>query len=135
MIEILIPFLAFISVIAIGGSFLLAQKQKQMIVGVRLQDNRFVELPEKEKNKQKFNFLRLVAQIGNVVSHGNASRTLNEQLVRAGYMSSAAPAIYTGVKVLLFILGIVVMTIFVMPTQMPGSHKALLIIFIVITFN
>jgi tight adherence protein C len=127
MIETVIPFLAFLSVVAIGASFLLAQKQKQKMMEIRLQDSRFVEMPEKEEAK-KLGFLKLLAQIGNVVSHGNASRTLNEQMVRAGYIGSAAPAIYTGVKILLFLLGLVIMTAVLMPTGLSDAHKAVLIV-------
>ena len=127
MIETVIPFLAFLSVLAIGASFLLAQKQKQKLMEIRLQDSRFVEMPEKKEAKQ-LNFLKLLAQIGNVVSHGNASRTLNEQMVRAGYIGSAAPAIYTGVKILLFLLGLVIMTAVLMPTGLSDTNKTVLIV-------
>ena len=128
MVEIAIPFLVFISVLAIGASLLLAHQQKQVMAGIRLQDNRLVQLPDKEKSK-KFNFLRLLAQIGNVVSHGNASRTLNEQLHRAGYIGSAAPAVYTGIKISLFLLGLVIMTVVLIPTSFSGNQKAILITF------
>jgi tight adherence protein C len=127
MIETVIPFLAFLSVLAIGASFLLAQKQKQKMMEIRLQDSRFVEMPEKKEAK-KLGFLKLLAQIGNVVSHGNASRTLNEQLVRAGYIGSAAPAIYTGVKILLFLLGLVIMTAALMPMGLSDTNKTALIV-------
>jgi tight adherence protein C len=128
MTEIAIPILAFISVLAIGVSYLLTQKQKQKMMEVRLQDSRLVGMPEKEKTK-KFEFLKLFAQIGNVASHGTASRTLSEQLLRAGYIGSAAPAIHTGIKVLLFLLGIVIMTVMVMPTELTGTSKVLFVIF------
>jgi tight adherence protein C len=126
MAEITIPILVFLSVLAIGVSLLLARKQRQVMAGIKLQDSRFVELPGKEKSKQ-FSFLRLLARIGNMVSHGNASKTLNEQLVRAGYIGSAAPAVYTGIKVLLFLLGLVVMTVLLMPTKFSGTQKTVLI--------
>jgi len=126
MAEIAIPILVFLSVLAIGVSLLLARKQRQAMVGIKLQDSRFVELPGKEKSKQ-FSFLRLLARIGNVVSHGNASKTLSEQLVRAGYIGSAAPAVYTGIKILLFLIGLVVTTVLLMPTKFSGTQKTVLI--------
>jgi tight adherence protein C len=112
---------------AIGASILLAHKQKQMTV--RLQDSRLAEMPGKSDSK-KFDFLKLLAQIGNYVSHGNASRTLGEQLIRAGYVGSAAPAVYTGVRMLLFILGLVGMTIVLLPTELAGTSKAVLIVLV-----
>lgn len=125
MMEIAIPILAFLSVMAISGSLLLAYMQRQAMVGIKLQDSRFVKLPGKEKPKQ-FNILRLLARIGNVVSHGNASKSLSEQLVRVGYIGSASSAVYTGVKVLLFIIGFVVMTVLLMPTSFSGTEKIVL---------
>ncbi len=127
MMEIAIPILIFLSVLAIGISLLLAHRQRQAMVGIKLQDSRFVKLPGKEKLKQ-FSFLRLMARIGNLVSHGNASKTLSEQLVRAGYIGSAASAVYTGVKILMFILGLVVMTVLLMPTNFSGIQKNILIV-------
>ena len=126
MAEMAIPILVFLSILAIGISLLLARKQKQAMVGIKLQDSRFVELPGKEESKQ-FNILRLLARIGNVVSHGNASKTLSEQLVRAGYIGSAAPAVYTGIKILMFLLGLVVMTVLLMPAKFSGTQKIVLI--------
>jgi tight adherence protein C len=104
MVEIAIPILVFLSVLAIGFSLLLAHGQRQ------------------------FSFLRLMARIGNMASHGNASKTLSEQLVRAGYINSAAPAIYTGMKILLFIIGLVVMIMLVMPTNFSGTQKNVLVV-------
>jgi tight adherence protein C len=127
MVEIIISVLAFLCVMAIGASILLAHKQKQMTV--RLQDSRLAEMPGKSDSK-KFDFLKLLAQIGNYVSHGNASRTLGEQLIRAGYVGSAAPAVYTGVRMLLFILGLVGMTIVLLPTELAGTSKAVLIVLV-----
>jgi len=129
MVEITIPVLAFLCVMAIGASILLARKQKQMMMSVRLQDSRLAEMPGKS-DSMKFDFLKLLAQIGNYVSHGNASRTLGEQLIRAGYTGLATPAVYTGVKILLFILGLVAMTVVVLPTKLAGTPKAVVIVFV-----
>ena len=127
MVEIIIPVLTFLSVIAIGSSVLLARKQKLMTMSVRLQDSRLAEMPGKPVS-QKFDFLRLLAEIGNFVSHGNSSRTLTEQLIRAGYIGSAAPAVYTGVKILLFIVGLVAMTLVLIPLELVATSKLILIV-------
>ncbi len=127
MMEMAIPILVFISVLAIGTSLILAYGQRQAMVGIKLQDSRFVEVPGKESSRQ-FSFLRLIARIGNVVSHGNASKSLSEQLVRAGYIGSAAPAVYTGIKILLFIIGLVLMALLLMPTDFTSTQKHILIV-------
>ena len=124
-----VPFLVFISILAIGASFLLARVQKQRMLEIRLQDNRFVELAEKDKS-EGFSFLALLARIGNLVSHGNASKTLYEQLLRAGHVSPAAPAVYTGTKVLLFLLGLVLMAPVLMPMDLSSTSKVVLIVLV-----
>ncbi len=71
--------------------------------------------------------LRFVEQVGNYVSHGRASTTLWEQLIRAGYMSRAAPAVYTGVKMVLFVVGILVTTFLVLPLEVSPARKILVV--------
>lgn len=125
--EILIPALTFLSVFAIGASLFISRRQKRLMVEVGLEDGRHVDLPEKEKAK-KFNFLRFIAQIGNIVSHGHSTKTLNEQLLRAGFLSSAAPAIYTGTKISLFAIGLVGMIILLVPMQSSATTKTTLVL-------
>jgi tight adherence protein C len=120
--EILIPALTFLSVFAIGASLFISRRQKRLMVEVGLEDGRHVDLPEKEKAK-KFNFLRFIAQVGNIVSHGHSTKSLNEQLLRAGCLSSAAPAIYTGTKISLFAIGLVGMIILLIPMQSSTMTK------------
>lgn len=110
--QLLIPILAFLSVVAIGSSVLIGRKHKRQMVEVRLQDDRWVELPDEKKGTEP-SLLKVIAQIGNFVSHGHSKKSLSEQLLRAGYVSPAAPAIYTGIKILLFVAGVVVMTLVV----------------------
>jgi tight adherence protein C len=121
MFNLIIPFLFFISIVAIGASFILSWQQRQMMLKIRLQDSRFVDMPQKEK--RGFNILELLAKIGNFVSHGNSSKTLNEQLLRAGYSKPTTPAIYTGTKVLLFLLGFGVTSILLLPSKLEPTHK------------
>lgn len=120
--EILIPALTFLSVFAIGASLFISRRQKRLMVEVGLEDGRHVDLPEKGKAK-KFNFLRFIAQVGNIVSHGHSTKSLNEQLLRAGCLSSAAPAIYTGIKISLFAIGLVGMIILLIPMQSSTTTK------------
>jgi len=122
LFEIVIPFLFFISTVAIGASFILSWQQRQMMMKIRLQDRRLVDLHKKQKISG-FNILKLLAKIGNYVSHGNTSKSLNEQLLRAGYPGSVAPAIYTGTKVLLFLLGLVLSAALLLPAELDNTHK------------
>jgi tight adherence protein C len=120
--EITIPFLVFFAIMAIGASFLLSWQQRQMMLKIRLQDSRLVDMPQKQK-KGGLDILKLLAKMGNFVSHGNTSKSLNEQLLRAGYSSSVAPAIYTGTKVLLFLLGFVIAALLLLPSKLESNQK------------
>ncbi|OHB60475.1 MAG: hypothetical protein A2Y12_15360 [Planctomycetes bacterium GWF2_42_9] len=122
LFDMAIPFLFFVSTVAIGVSFILAWQQSKMNVKIRLQDNRLVDMQE-SPGKQGFDFIGLLAQIGNFVLHGSSSKTLNGQLLRAGFAGTAAPAIYSGAKVLLFILGVVVAALLI-PSGPKTPNKA-----------
>jgi tight adherence protein C len=123
---VLIPLLTFLSIMAIGASIIIARRQKKIAVEIRLQDDRWVGISEKEK-PQKSNFLNFIAQMGNFVSHGHSKKDLNEQLLRAGYLKSSAPAIYTGVKIMLFIIGLVGIAVLVIPLEISISMKIALV--------
>ena len=98
--ELAIPILAFFSVIGIGASIILFRNRQNKTLESRLKAERWSE-PLAGGPKEKSGILRLIEQIGNVASHGKASTTLWEQLVQAGYFNSKAPAIYTGIKMML----------------------------------
>jgi len=102
-IEILIPILAFFAVVAIGSAVITARRQKK---SKQVVDRIRFDRPLSAATRPKGGGLDFLAKIGNVVSHGQASTTLSEQLVRAGYFGAAAPAVYTGIKMLLFITGL-----------------------------
>lgn len=124
--EIFIPILTFVSVITIGASILILRAQKKKMLAERLQDDVWAEVdPASPADKSKFS--KFLEGIGNLASHGHATTTLWEQLTRAGYLGKAAPAIYTGVKMLLFIAGLVGMAIVVMPMEIIFITKLTLI--------
>jgi len=77
--------------------------------------------------RQKSGFLRFLEKIGNLTSHGRSSTNLWEELFRAGYYSKAAPAVYTGIKMFLFVLGLGCMTIFVMPMRHHFTTKVTMV--------
>jgi tight adherence protein C len=124
---LLVPMLTFLSVTAIGASVIISRQQRRLMTEARLKDSRWVEIPEEEKGS-KFRFLQFMARVGSLVSHGSTQKSLNEQLMRAGYFSSAAPAVYIGVKILLLAVGLVTMTVFLVPLKLAVTTKLLLIL-------
>jgi len=115
--EIVIPVLAFLSVATIGGLIMLLQANKRKTLAVRLlqhKDSLERQIGSAEP-KKKYAFLELFEKVGNYISHGQATTTLAEQLIRAGYHGKSAPAVYTGIKMLLFFIGMVMTAFLIIP--------------------
>jgi tight adherence protein C len=126
--KLVIPGLTFLSITTVGASILLAKAQKRKTLETRMREG----VPEvtgttATSEKQKSRLLRLLERIGNVVSHGRASTSLWEELIRAGYYGRAAPAVYTGVKLLLFAVGFAGAALLVVPTDFHIAAKINLI--------
>ncbi len=92
-----------------------------------MRDSALVVAGTKAPDKKKSGLLRFLGKIGNLTSHGRASTNLWEELFRAGYYSKAAPAVYTGIKMLLFVLGIGCIAIIVIPMERHFTTKFTLI--------
>ncbi|MHC4117924.1 MAG: type II secretion system F family protein [Planctomycetota bacterium] len=126
--NILVPGLTFFSVTAIGASILLAKARKKKPLDARVLQGSFGAAHQAESKKSKSGLVRLLEAIGNFVSHGRSSTSLWEELVRAGYYSKAAPAIYTGIKMLLFLIGLGGMAIVLLPMGLHPVKKINLIL-------
>lgn len=125
--KIVIPALTFLSIMAVGASILLAKAQKRKTLETRIQDGLAPATDARIEDKKKSGLVQLLEKIGNVASHGRASTTLWEELVRAGYYGRNAPAVYTGVKLILFAIGFAAAAIFVVPSNFHIAAKINLI--------
>lgn len=124
--EMLIPVLTFLSVIGIGVSVLLFRKGKSKVLESKFEDHTWTG-PSQSRSRKKSSFLQVLEKVGNFASHGRASTTLWEQLVQAGHFTAKAPAIYTGIKMLLFVGGVTAGAIMIMPTDFSFATKVTLI--------
>ena len=115
--QIIIPGLTFLSIFTIGSAILILKSQKRKTLETRLQESTWAKTDTRETTKKKSGLLQFLEKIGNIASHGRASTDLWEELVRAGFFSSAAPSVYTGIKMLLFLIGLVSTAILVIPMQ------------------
>ena len=109
--QVIVGVLAFVAVIFVGVTFLYLREQRRRATRKRLHGTG-LQTPVKPVIRES-RLLKLIERIGNFVSHGRASTSLWEQLIRAGYMGRGAPAVYTGVKILLLAVGITVAVLFV----------------------
>jgi len=124
--ELLVALLCFVAIVFIGSAILFIHQQRKSMLRRRLAK---VAATDVRRNAPpgKSRLLRLLEQIGNFVSHGHASTNLWEQLIRAGYLGRNAPAVYTGIKILLFVTGLVVSAVLLMPLDRSMVQKLWLI--------
>jgi len=123
--QVIVGVLAFVAVIFIGVTVLFLREQHRKAASKRLQETGS-QSPQKPVIRES-RLLRSLEGIGNYVSHGRASASLWEQLIRAGYMGRGAPAIYTGVKILLFTAGTTIAVVLLLPLEMDMTRKLLTI--------
>jgi tight adherence protein C len=121
--KIIIPGLTFLSIFTIGSAVLILKGQRRKSLEHRLQEGSWVVKDTKVSRKKKSGLLQLLEKIGNIASHGRASTELWEELVRAGFYGSAAPSIYTGIKMLLFFIGLVCTALLTMPMEVHITTK------------
>ena len=121
--EIIIPGLTFLSIFTIGSAVLILRAQRRKALEARLQDGSWAAAEVKDTGKKKSGLLKFLEEIGNIASHGRASTELWEELVRAGFYGSAAPSIYTGIKMLLFFMGLICTALLVMPMDVHATNK------------
>jgi tight adherence protein C len=120
--KVLVAALSFASVLFVGIGILSLREQRRRVLSCKLAAG-----DPAYGRARSGPFIRFLEKVGNYVSHGHASTSLWEQLIRAGYMSRTAPAIYTGVKILLFAVGVVVVAILVAPMDQSLIKKTSLI--------
>jgi tight adherence protein C len=123
--EILVPALTFLSAVSIGSSVLISRQNKKKVLKSRLADS-FGTAADSTDSRQASKLLRFLEKVGNVCSHGSPSTSLWEQLARAGYLNGSAPAVYTGIKILLAVVGLAATAIIVVPLQTYVTTKVTL---------
>ncbi len=116
MIDLLIPFLTFVAILALGGAALTAASARRQLVQQRLSRLSAQATAAAPLSESSF-FLRFLSKIGRMVSSKEPSISLREQLARAGYHHDSAPAIYLGSKMLLLLVGLVGLTLVVLPLE------------------
>ncbi len=124
--EMLLGIVVFGLVMFVGVTVLAVRERRRKVATARKLDTRHpagAALPEFKQSR----LIRFVEQVGNFVSHGRASTNLWEQLIRAGYMSRAAPAVYTGVKMVLLVVGLIGTALLVLPLEIVPTRKILLV--------
>ncbi len=113
MVDLLIPVLTFVAILALGGAVLTAVAARRQLVQQRL--SRLSDQAAAASPGESSLFLSFLSKIGRMVSSKGPSIGLREQLARAGYHNDSAPAIYMGSKIVLLLAGLVCLTVVVLP--------------------
>lgn len=121
-IELYISLLVFLAVLLIGGSVIVLKAQRKREIELRMVGT-LEEDPFFKKEPESGGLLRFLIKVGNFTSHGKASASLWEQMIQAGFLHPFAPAVYTGIKIILFIIGFILCMVVILPTNLLLSTK------------
>jgi len=124
MYEILLPFLAFLSVTALGGAVLTARAARRTAIEQRLHAADAWAGPN-HLGARGQHLVTAVSRIGERLSARGPSQGLKAELSKAGYHGSAAATVYLGAKMLLLLLGAGGLALLLIPTALPPSLKAI----------
>lgn len=116
--ELYISTLIFLAIFLVGFSIILLRAQRKREIEYRMLGT-FDDDPFAPDGEEPGGFLKFLVKVGNFTSHGRASTSLWEQMVQAGYLHPYAPAIYTGFKILLFAIGLMLSLSMVLPKELP----------------
>ena len=125
-LEVAVAAGAFAAVFFVGLSVVYLvdqQKKRKKTMAEVASGRRDQALPAEIMHKSRV--LAWLEKVGNFISHGRASTNLWEQLIRAGFMNKNAAAIYTGIKMILFLIGLIVAAILIGPLDYPMEKKIL----------
>jgi len=125
--EILIPALVFVLVVGVGGILLAVQVSRRKPLQDRLR-GLDVRKPASGIPARRPPLLRGLDRLGSFVSLGRFSSRLRAELARAGYHGRSAAAVFLGAKALLFAVGLVVLTMLLLPLRVSLVAKVLLVV-------
>ncbi len=127
MFEILIPFLAFLAVLAIGGAVISAREASRSRLRASLSENVGIKGAHESEavDDERDRFLRRWARW---FSLGQASPRLRARMSHAGYHSETAATVYLGIKMLLFVTSFACLSIAVLPLRFSWAFNVAAIV-------
>jgi len=115
-IQIIVPALVGISVIAIGGAILLGKRVKRAPLEARLREVAGGQMTNPAATPVPIRFTGIIENIGTAIAPGKASVLLREQLTQAGYHDENAASVYIGAKLMLASVGLLASAALVIPS-------------------
>ena len=102
----IIPVLAFVSVVTIGAAVVGAVASRRDPLQARLKSLQSHLAPPVQEARAGGAMAGLLGRVGTTVSPGKASRSLQDDMIRAGFYSTNAASMYLGAKFLLLAWGL-----------------------------
>ncbi|MHC5211720.1 MAG: type II secretion system F family protein [Planctomycetota bacterium] len=122
MNPLIVGLLVLVTAVCIGGGVIMIMNARREVHAARLRARE----EEAEATAEGPRVLQTVFRLGEAVTKGQTSRTLREELARAGYHGESAAAIYVGLKILLLIVSLVGLGTLIMPGELPIAAKVFL---------
>jgi tight adherence protein C len=120
--SLLIPILAALSVYLLGGAVIMARHTRRTKLEIRLAAGALASAHQ----PRSATLVTFLSRVGTAVSAGKSSRTLGEELARAGYHAPNAAPIFLGAKMSLFALGAIASYFLGRMFTLPGLQGILL---------
>jgi tight adherence protein C len=127
-LEIIVGALTLLAVMTVGGAILLlvrAKREEARAFRRVMTASDDLLAPEDERAQ----IIDTVHRVGELASSGRYSKSLREDLARAGYHSQSAAAIYVGTKILLFAIGLAIFAAVALTLEMRLTMALALIVF------
>ena len=127
-LEIIVGALTLLAVMTVGGAILLlvrAKREEARAFRRVMTASDDLLAPEDERAQ----IIDTVHRVGEIASSGRYSKSLREDLARAGYHSQSAAAIYVGTKILLFAVGLAIFAAVALTLEMRLTMALALIVF------
>jgi tight adherence protein C len=116
--QLILPVLAFVAAIAVGGAIIAAQTPRRQRLQSRVRD--INPEPAGAGDTRREELLRTLTRVGTAATGGRSSQNLKAELASAGYHTAAAPVIFMGAKLLLLSAGILVLSVLLLPLAKPA---------------
>jgi len=128
VLNILVPVLGFLAVVAIGSGVALALTRRRHAIQTRLVEHDTHDTTEDSQPAGDAAVVRATSRVGDAVSKGRVSTKLKEQLAHAGFYQDASAATYLGAKFMLFLGGGAALAAVLLKVPIPVSYKLYIIV-------
>ena len=129
VIDVMIPILAFLAVLAIGSGIAMAVASRHKAIEPRLGAPAAVAV----ETGQRSLALRLAAAAGRILTLGGVSGNLKEQLTRAGFYHESAATTYLGIKLIILLIGVAGTAVLLVVTDLSMFVKCYLVCLVAAT--